>query len=97
MLIYWGQCLVIIAFHYLFKPEYSQKNRKRYIWLTALILVFKRNNISLGFFGSSLLAMISYLLLKNFIVQLSIYVIGGIIFSLILSKYRKKRRRKFGK
>ena len=57
--------------------------------LTLLILIFKRNNITFGFFGSSLLTLISYLIFKNFIIQLIIFVISGIIGSIIFNKLKK--------
>ena len=65
-----------------------------FVWLTillltTLILIVKRNNITLGFLGSSILALISYLLFENFVLQLCLYVIGGIICSIVLSKLKK--------
>ncbi len=66
-----------------------------WIWLIIMILmglnvILKFNKVSLGFLISSIISFILTFITKLFIIHLCVFVIGGIILSIILNKFLKK-------
>lgn len=61
-----------------------------WVWVTILILTFltvivRRNSTTYGFLFSAIVTLLSYLLIKKFILQLGIFVVVGVLSSFLIN------------
>lgn len=58
--------------------------------LTLLTVFVRKSAATMGFFLSSLITLISFLIIKNFFIQLGIFVVVGVLSIFLINKYFKK-------
>ena len=70
-----------------------------WVWITIMCLTFltiivKKNKTTIGFFMSSVITFLSYLLIKNFIIQLGIFVVFGVLCSFGINYIMNNKKEK---
>ena len=60
--------------------------------LTLLTVVVRKNSTTIGFFISSVVTLICFLIIKKFLLQLGIFVVIGILSAFLINTYSKKEK-----
>lgn len=58
--------------------------------LTLLTVFVRKSDTTIGFFISSIITLISFLIIRNFFIQLGIFVVIGVLSIILINKYFKK-------